>query len=82
LTTGEILVQTNISVAVSLLASQKYEGRMNSFLLLVGALGNIFGTNLMGLIISGYSFNIAWLVIIVMSMLYSYLMFKIYQKIT
>ncbi|WP_086312690.1 hypothetical protein A5821_000278 [Enterococcus sp. 7F3_DIV0205] len=80
LTIGEIVVQTNISVVVSMLAGKEYEGRMNSFLLLIGAFGNILGTSIVGGLIVNYSFSVVWLFIMGLSVAYAILMFLVYQK--
>lgn len=82
LTIGEIVVQTNISVVVSMLAVKEYEGRMNSFLLLIGAFGNILGTSIVGGLIVNYSFSLVWVIIIGLSLTYSFLMFLVYRKYT
>lgn len=80
LTIGEIVVQTNISVVVSMLAGKEYEGRMNSFLLLIGAFGNILGTSIIGGLIVNYSFSVVWLFIMGLSLTYAFLMFLVYRK--
>ncbi|SKA14795.1 Na+/melibiose symporter [Pilibacter termitis] len=77
-TIGEILIQTNISLVVSILSEKSMEGRMNSYLLIISSFGNILGTSMFGFLITQTSLSIGWLAITILSVIYAGLMYQIY----